>query len=120
MLLAVVWGLVLSASVALFVHSGAFWRDELSSIMLAQLPTVTDMYANLESDSAPLLFVCLLKVWMALGPGTGSISIIDEYLEHARVFIFQNEGKEKVYISSADWMVQKPRSSRGSHLPCTG
>src|ERR1700744_3301264 len=35
-----------------------------------------------------------------------AISIIDEYLEHARVFIFHNEGKEKVYISSADWMVR--------------
>ncbi|MBS1599802.1 MAG: polyphosphate kinase 1 [Bacteroidetes bacterium] len=35
-----------------------------------------------------------------------AISIIDEYLEHARVFIFKNDGKEKVYISSADWMVR--------------
>ena len=35
-----------------------------------------------------------------------AISILDEYLEHARVFIFHNQGKEKVYISSADWMVR--------------
>lgn len=35
-----------------------------------------------------------------------AISIIDEYLEHARVMIFHNNGKEKVYISSADWMVR--------------
>ncbi len=35
-----------------------------------------------------------------------AISIIDEYLEHARVFIFHNAGKPKVYISSADWMVR--------------
>jgi polyphosphate kinase len=35
-----------------------------------------------------------------------AISIIDEYLEHARVFIFHNGGKEKTYISSADWMVR--------------
>jgi polyphosphate kinase len=35
-----------------------------------------------------------------------AISIIDEYLEHARVFVFHNGGKEKVYISSADWMVR--------------
>lgn len=35
-----------------------------------------------------------------------AISIIDEYLEHARVMIFYNDGKEKVYISSADWMVR--------------
>ena len=35
-----------------------------------------------------------------------AISILDEYLEHARVLIFHNQGKEKVYISSADWMVR--------------
>jgi polyphosphate kinase len=35
-----------------------------------------------------------------------AISIVDEYLEHARLFIFHNEGNEKVYISSADWMVR--------------
>ncbi|HEX6179901.1 MAG TPA: polyphosphate kinase 1 [Chitinophagaceae bacterium] len=35
-----------------------------------------------------------------------AISIVDEYLEHARVFIFHNGGEEKVYISSADWMVR--------------
>ena len=35
-----------------------------------------------------------------------AVSIIDEYLEHARVFVFHNSGKPKVYISSADWMVR--------------
>jgi polyphosphate kinase len=35
-----------------------------------------------------------------------AISIVDEYLEHARVMIFENGGKEKVFISSADWMVR--------------
>jgi len=35
-----------------------------------------------------------------------AISIVDEYLEHARVLIFHNGGKEKVFISSADWMVR--------------
>jgi polyphosphate kinase len=35
-----------------------------------------------------------------------AVSIVDEYLEHARVWIFHNHGQEKVYISSADWMVR--------------
>lgn len=35
-----------------------------------------------------------------------AISIVDEYLEHARVVIFHNSGKEKYFISSADWMVR--------------
>lgn len=35
-----------------------------------------------------------------------AISIVDEYLEHARVMVFHNEGDPHVYISSADWMVR--------------
>ncbi len=35
-----------------------------------------------------------------------AISIVDEYLEHARVLVFNNAGKALVYISSADWMVR--------------
>ncbi|MES2763093.1 MAG: polyphosphate kinase 1 [Bacteroidota bacterium] len=31
-------------------------------------------------------------------------SIVDKYLEHARVFVFANNGNEKIYITSADWM----------------
>ena len=32
------------------------------------------------------------------------ISIIDRFLEHARIFIFGNDGEEEVYMGSADWM----------------
>ncbi|MDB5229257.1 MAG: polyphosphate kinase [Chitinophagaceae bacterium] len=35
-----------------------------------------------------------------------AISIIDEHLEHARVFLFNNGGKPRLFISSADWMVR--------------
>jgi polyphosphate kinase len=35
-----------------------------------------------------------------------AISIVDEYLEHARIMVFHNNGNEKVFISSADWMVR--------------
>jgi len=35
-----------------------------------------------------------------------AISIVDQYLEHARVFVFNNTKKTIVYISSADWMVR--------------
>ncbi|GAB4200268.1 MAG: polyphosphate kinase 1 [Bacteroidia bacterium] len=33
-------------------------------------------------------------------------SIVDKYLEHARIFIFHNNGNEKIFISSADWMTR--------------
>ena len=32
------------------------------------------------------------------------VSIIDRYLEHERIFYFQNGGDEELYLSSADWM----------------
>jgi len=33
-------------------------------------------------------------------------SIIDRFLEHARIFYFRNGGHEEVYLSSADWMTR--------------
>ncbi len=33
-------------------------------------------------------------------------SIIDRYLEHDRVYIFENGGDTRVYLSSADWMTR--------------
>ncbi|PTT01720.1 polyphosphate kinase 1 [Pedobacter sp. HMWF019] len=30
--------------------------------------------------------------------------IVDRYLEHGRVFVFHNQGDEKVFLGSADWM----------------
>ena len=35
-----------------------------------------------------------------------AISIVDKFLEHPRVFIFENQGDHKIYISSADFMTR--------------
>ncbi len=35
-----------------------------------------------------------------------AVSIVDRFLEHSRIFIFHNNGKEDIYLSSADWMVR--------------
>ncbi|HEX3006723.1 MAG TPA: polyphosphate kinase 1 [Bacteroidales bacterium] len=35
-----------------------------------------------------------------------AISIVDKFLEHARIFVFCNNKLEKYYISSADWMTR--------------
>jgi polyphosphate kinase len=35
-----------------------------------------------------------------------AISIVDQYLEHSRVFIFYNNGREEVYFGSADLMTR--------------
>lgn len=35
-----------------------------------------------------------------------AISIVDRFLEHARVYIFGNGGEERLFIASADWMTR--------------
>lgn len=49
---------------------------------------------------------CMLTQNKKFHPPIQAISIVDEYLEHARIMVFYNGGKEKYFISSADWMVR--------------
>jgi polyphosphate kinase len=34
------------------------------------------------------------------------VSIVDRFLEHARIYLFHHRGEEKLFLSSADWMVR--------------
>ena len=47
---------------------------------------------------------CLVPGVKGFSENITVISIIDKYLEHARVFIFGNNGKEDMFLSSADLM----------------
>jgi polyphosphate kinase len=47
---------------------------------------------------------CLLPGVKGLSENIKIISIVDRFLEHARVFIFHNNGDRKYYVASADWM----------------
>jgi polyphosphate kinase len=35
-----------------------------------------------------------------------AIGIIDRFLEHSRIFVFANGGKERMFLSSGDWMTR--------------
>jgi len=62
--------------------------------------------ANVEVHLIIRGILTLDKKEQKLNQKLNAISIVDQYLEHARVMIFHNNGNEKVYISSADWMVR--------------
>ena len=47
---------------------------------------------------------CLIPGVKGLSENIEAISIVDRFLEHSRIFIFHNNGDEKIYLSSADWM----------------
>ena len=49
---------------------------------------------------------CLIPGVEGMSENIEVISIVDKYLEHPRIFIFENAGNPKVYISSADWMTR--------------
>ncbi|RXF69808.1 polyphosphate kinase 1 [Arcticibacter tournemirensis] len=49
---------------------------------------------------------CLIPGVPGLSENIKVISIIDKYLEHARVWIFTNGGDEKVFLSSADFLTR--------------
>ena len=49
--------------------------------------------------------ICCLKAGIpGLSEHIEVRSIVGEFLEHARIFIFENDGSEEIYMGSADWM----------------
>lgn len=49
---------------------------------------------------------CLIPGVPGMSENIEAISIVDSYLEHTRIFIFGNNQKPEVYISSADFMTR--------------
>jgi len=66
-----------------------------------------------EASQAGVKVQLLVRGICCLVPGVPGISdnievrsIVDRYLEHARVYIFHNRGDELYYVASADWMTR--------------
>lgn len=75
---------------------------------LSDYPMIDKLY---EASRAGVKMRLIVRGICSLIPGVEGmsenievISIVDKYLEHSRVYIFENAGDPKVYISSADWM----------------
>ena len=49
--------------------------------------------------------ICCLRVGVPdVSENISVRSIVGDFLEHSRIFYFKNDGKEEVYMGSADWM----------------
>lgn len=66
-----------------------------------------------EASQAGVKIVLIIRGVCSLVPGVKgwsenieAISIVDRFLEHSRILYFHAGGDEKIFISSADWMVR--------------
>jgi polyphosphate kinase len=72
-------------------------------------PSVIDALYRASQAGVPIELVirgiCCLRAGM---PGVSETirvtSIVDKFLEHSRVFYFENDGKPEIFLGSADWM----------------
>lgn len=49
---------------------------------------------------------CLVPGMEGVSTNIKAISIVDRFLEHARIFMFHNNGEERILMGSADWMTR--------------
>lgn len=81
------------------------------TIKLNNLEEKTLIAKLYEASSAGVKINMIVRSVCCLVPGVPGMSenitikrIVDRYLEHGRVFIFQNNEDELIYMGSADWM----------------
>lgn len=51
-------------------HAGALWRDEVTSVNVASMPTPAEVFASVPYDSFPMAWTTLLYAWRRVGLGT--------------------------------------------------
>ncbi|EDM44086.1 polyphosphate kinase [unidentified eubacterium SCB49] len=75
---------------------------------LSDLKMIDKLYAASRAGVKIKLIVrgicCLIPGVKGMSENIEVISVVDKFLEHPRLFIFENNGDKKIYISSADFM----------------
>ncbi|GGD65979.1 polyphosphate kinase 1 [Lacimicrobium alkaliphilum] len=77
---------------------------------LVDIALIDDLY---RASQAGVKVRAIIRGMCSLIPGIKGLSeniyitsIVDRFLEHPRVMVFENGGDQKVFISSADWMTR--------------
>ncbi|MGL4421556.1 MAG: polyphosphate kinase 1 [Gemmataceae bacterium] len=72
-------------------------------------PVVIQALYRASQAGVPIEIIC--RGICALRPGVPGLSetiritsVVDRFLEHSRIYYFENEGDPQVYVGSADWM----------------
>ncbi|WP_417886271.1 polyphosphate kinase 1 [Zunongwangia sp.] len=77
---------------------------------LSDYPMIDKLYQASRAGVKIKLIVrglnCLIPGVPGMSENIEAISIVDKFLEHPRVYIFENDGNSRVYISSADIMTR--------------
>jgi polyphosphate kinase len=82
--------------------------------IIAKINSLTDVavvHALYKASQAGVSIDLLVRGVCILRPGLAGVSenirvrsVVGRFLEHSRIFYFGNNGKEEIYLGSADWM----------------
>lgn len=91
-------------------------RMKKPAYMLCKINNLVDeemIYKLYQASKAGVSIKLVVRGTCSLVPGIPGqsenievVSVVDRLLEHSRIFIFGNNGNEKYFISSADWMTR--------------
>jgi polyphosphate kinase len=94
----------------LFAKQGEYAAVYIKVNNLVDTKLIKKLY---EASNAGVVIKCIVRGMCALVAGKVNQSenievksIVGRFLEHTRVFIFENAGDEKYFISSGDWMAR--------------
>nr|WP_179952541.1 polyphosphate kinase 1 [Ningiella ruwaisensis] len=92
------------------VTEGHFGQITFKINNLVDAELIDDLY---RASQAGVKIRAIIRGMCSLVPGVEGlsenieiISIVDRFLEHPRIMVFENGGDRKIYISSADWMTR--------------
>ncbi|MDG0967233.1 MAG: polyphosphate kinase 1 [Flavobacteriaceae bacterium] len=92
------------------VESGKKGMIRLKMNSLTNYSMVESLYNASRSGVKTQLIIrgvcCLIPGVKGMSENIEVISVVDKFLEHTRLMIFENDGNPHVFISSADWMTR--------------